>query len=149
MAIKSIYKDKISSRNGKESLLNEIRICRKLNLCSQVLQLSSVYESEKFIHLILDYQQGGCLTQRLKDQGVCMEQEVQTILKQLLLALDFIHKKGIIHRDIKLDNILLASRVGIDLRIADFGLSVMLEGQRKLKYKCGSPGYVAPEMLRD
>lgn len=72
-------------------------------------------------------------------------------MESLLLAVDFMHRQGVIHRDLKLQNILVYSADNeFDVRLADFGLAteVPLEGQ-KMTRKCGSPGYIAPEMLRN
>ncbi len=79
-------------------------------------------------------------------------------MTQLLLTMDFIHKKGVVHRDIKLDNILINKRDEGEykVKIADFGMASFIqvpdsnnEGAGSLLYmKCGTPGYVAPEILR-
>jgi serine/threonine protein kinase len=72
------------------------------------------------------------------------------IMEQALLALDFFNIKNIVHRDIKLDNILIKSiedNTEFEVRIADFGLSVFTPKNEMLKQKCGTPGYVAPEVF--
>ncbi|CDW77617.1 serine threonine protein kinase [Stylonychia lemnae] len=71
-------------------------------------------------------------------------------MAQLLLAVDFMHQRNIIHRDLKLDNILLkSSKQGIyEVRIADFGLAKQLKQGEILSHKCGTPSYIAPEILR-
>ena len=70
-------------------------------------------------------------------------------MAQLLLAVNFIHKKGIVHRDLKLDNILLNSSTqgNFDVRIADFGLASTLKENSKLQLRCGTPTYIGPEIL--
>ena len=73
-------------------------------------------------------------------------------MEQLLLALDFFQQKKVIHRDIKLDNILVNSISdkdgSYDIRVADFGLALFTPDTAVLTHNCGTPGYVAPEMLR-
>lgn len=74
-------------------------------------------------------------------------------MEQFLLTIDFIHKKGIAHRDLKPDNILInkIEEGEYKVKIADFGLSEFLDGPDnkygKLWKKCGTPGYVAPEIF--
>lgn len=70
-----------------------------------------------------------------------------TIIEQILLAMDLMHRKGIIHRDIKPDNILLMSKKDLRLCISDLGLACKADNRKDCKLKCGTPGYVAPEVL--
>lgn len=73
-------------------------------------------------------------------------------MEQILLTLDYFKNKKIVHRDIKLDNILIKQiedgSNNYEVRVADFGLACFNPKDEKLTQKCGSPGYVAPEMLR-
>lgn len=71
-------------------------------------------------------------------------------MKNMLGALDFMHQNGIVHRDLKPENLILVSKDNdYDLRIADFGLASFVKKDELLKLRCGSPGYVAPEILED
>ena len=72
-------------------------------------------------------------------------------MRQFLSALEYIHARNIVHRDLKPENLLLASKkTNSDLIITDFGLATVLESpDQKLYSKCGSPGYVAPELLQE
>lgn len=79
--------------------------------------------------MLIEYQEGGTLLDQVKKQFKYSEFDIRTIMAQLLLAVDFMHKKGVVHRDLKLDNILLSSSEAsvFDVRIADFGLAANLK----------------------
>lgn len=81
------------------------------------------------------------------------EDDVKVVMRQLLLAVDFLHKRNIVHRDLKMDNILINEIKDLKLlsvRIADFGLATILpeDINKKIWYVCGTPTYIAPEVLR-
>ena len=71
-------------------------------------------------------------------------------MKNMLGALKYMHENKVVHRDLKPENLILASKTNDhDLRIADFGLASFVKEGELLKLRCGSPGYVAPEILQD
>lgn len=71
-------------------------------------------------------------------------------MKHLLIALEYLHNRGIVHRDLKPENLILASKDNdYTLKIADFGLASFITKGEYLFLRCGSPGYVAPELLED
>lgn len=71
------------------------------------------------------------------------------MIAQLLLAVDLMHRKGIIHRDLKPDNILLMNMKDLSICITDLGLACRVDDEEEVWQKCGTPGYVAPEILRN
>ena len=69
------------------------------------------------------------------------------MMRNFIQALEYLHVNNIVHRDLKPENLLLSSKEkSWDLKIADFGLATFVSGE-KLSLRCGSPGYVAPELL--
>ena len=72
-------------------------------------------------------------------------------MRNFLSALEYLHRHRVVHRDLKPENLLLASKDNNwDLKIADFGLATVIEDPtKKLYLRCGSPGYVAPELLQE
>jgi calcium/calmodulin-dependent protein kinase I len=116
-----------------------------------IIKLHEVYESSKYIHLLCPYLEGGELFERIKSKGLYQEKNAAKVMTQFLSALAFMETKRIVHRDLKPENLILVSK-GDDtnIQIADFGLASYMPSNSDLLYlRCGSPGYVAPEMLAD
>lgn len=135
---------------GIKNLIAEIKVHWVLDQCEGILRLIEIYEDTENVYLVLDYQSRGSLLNKIKNKHEFSEKQIRSIMEQLLLTIDFIHQKKIIHRDIKLDNILINQIEGdeFDVRIADFGLAIFTEKDEMIKDKCGTPSYVAPEILR-
>ena len=66
-----------------------------------------VYESEKYIHLVMEYLQGGELFERIRNRGNYSEQDAIDVMKRFLKALDYLHENNIVHRDLKPENLIL------------------------------------------
>jgi serine/threonine protein kinase len=116
-----------------------------------VLRLLRIYEDADLVCIVLEYQAKGSLMNVIMKHVKLEEHEVRVIMEQMLLALDFFERKKIIHRDIKLDNVLINSiedKCDYEIRVADFGLASFNPKEDLLTHKCGSPGYVAPEIFR-
>jgi serine/threonine protein kinase len=102
----------------------------------------------KTISLVMKYAPFGSLLKYLQRKQQFKEEEIRTVMAQLLLAIDLMHRKRIVHRDLKPDNILLMDKESLKVCISDLGLTCKLDDQDEIKEKCGTPGYVAPEVLK-
>ena len=113
-----------------------------------IIQLYEIYEENNRIFLILEYMKGKDLQNLLKTHSVLSEQQIYWIFHQIVKGLRFLHHHGIMHRDLKPDNILLEiDSVNSQLKIADFSLAEKFAPQQKFMKFCGTPGFMAPEIL--
>ncbi|CAD8074710.1 unnamed protein product [Paramecium sonneborni] len=149
-AVKVFEKSLISQMTDRLALLKEIHILRQLSH-SNIIQLHEVFETKTQIYLVFDYLTGGDLTHYINNNQSIQEEQAKTIMMELLNALLYMHSKGIFHRDIKPQNLLLRKKGQItDIVIADLGLADYYRRDGKYMFtRCGTPGYVAPEILLD
>ena len=103
----------------------------------------STFKDNQNAYFILDYQPNKTLSELLHKRQLS-EMEIKHYCFELLLAIEYLHKRNIIHRDIKLSNVLLSEKM--EVRLCDFGLAIEngIEGQKNI---CGTPNYIAPELL--
>jgi len=143
VAIKSI-----KSRYIKNKLLiREIDIMKKVGNHPNILKLFEVFETKNYLYLVLELVTGGELFDQIVARGEYSEKDASNIVRQIIAAVAHLHANGIAHRDLKPQNLLCAGADGDDIRMADFGLSKMFDQGEYLVTCCGSPEYVAPEVL--
>ncbi|KAJ1736169.1 serine/threonine protein kinase [Coemansia biformis] len=112
-----------------------------------IVQVHGVFRESDRLYLVLDLAAGGELFDEIVHRQCLSEDDSRRVLLQLLLAIRHLHRMGIVHRDIKLENILLADKAALRLKLADFGLAKIVGEQMFMKTVCGTPMYVAPEVL--
>lgn len=133
---------------GEIDLLNEIDILQSLDH-KYIISLLSVYAESEAYYLVTELANGGELFDRIIMKDFYNERDTRDLFKILLETIGFCHKKNIVHRDLKPENILLYDEISdTDIRIADFGLARRTSGPYSLRTQCGSPNYVAPEIIR-
>lgn len=128
-------------------IMNEINICKALkHPC--IIKIEEVYDYPKVVYIILELMEGGELFERIKKYNGIPEKKAKFIFYQIVLAVNHLHENGITHRDLKPENILLSDDTDDTIvKVSDFGLSKMFDSQSTMKTFCGTPMYVAPEIL--
>lgn len=112
-----------------------------------VVQVHGVFREGDLLYLVLDLASDGELFDEIVRREFLSEDDTRKVILQLLLALRYLHRLGIVHRDIKLENILLADKRDLRIKLADFGLAKVVGESVFMKTVCGTPMYVAPEVL--
>ncbi|KAM4712206.1 calcium/calmodulin-dependent protein kinase type 1D isoform 2-T2 [Anableps anableps] len=113
-----------------------------------IVALEDIYESPDHLYLIMQLVSGGELFDRIVEKGFYTEKDASTLIRQVLDAVNYLHKMGIVHRDLKPENLLYFNpQDESKIMISDFGLSKMEGSGDVMSTACGTPGYVAPEVL--
>ncbi|XP_018431587.1 PREDICTED: NUAK family SNF1-like kinase 1 [Nanorana parkeri] len=145
VAVKSIQKDKITDELDRVHLQREIEITALLKH-EHIIQVFEVFESSEKIIIVMEYASNGELYDFINNKHQIPESEARRFFRQIVSAVHYCHKNGIVHRDIKLENILLDENLNV--KLADFGLSNLYYKKQVLETYCGSPLYASPEIVK-
>eukprot|EP01063_Lacrimia_lanifica_P002013 TRINITY_DN11051_c0_g1_i1.p1 TRINITY_DN11051_c0_g1~~TRINITY_DN11051_c0_g1_i1.p1 ORF type:complete len:321 (+),score=142.21 TRINITY_DN11051_c0_g1_i1:76-963(+) len=145
-AVKIVDKQILTKGHMEQQLKREIAIMKLLSH-RNVLGMQDVLQTGKNIYLVLDLVTGGDLFDQLDHDKVFDEPKARRYFQQLISGLHYLHQQGIAHRDLKPENLLLDQQGTV--YIADFGFSRLLSPCQLLQTVCGTPNYMAPEVLKE
>jgi serine/threonine protein kinase len=141
-AIKVIHRSSLTHSQDSQRVHQEISILSHLHH-SHLICLKETFTDDKFLYIVLNLCEGGDLFKYILNQGHLDEPTSALVFSQILSAVAFCHSHNIVHRDLKLENVLITTFPTVQL--SDFGLSgFVVKGERMTVY-CGSPCYLAPE----
>ncbi|RVE65613.1 hypothetical protein OJAV_G00118520 [Oryzias javanicus] len=151
VAVKCINKKNLAK--SQTLLGKEIKILKELKH-ENIVALLDFQETVSSVYLVMEYCNGGDLADYLHSKGTLSEDTIRVFLQQIVGAIKVLQSKGIIHRDLKPQNILLSYPAGrkshcnnICIKIADFGFARYLQSNMMAATLCGSPMYMAPEVI--
>ncbi|KAI8909706.1 kinase-like domain-containing protein [Gorgonomyces haynaldii] len=146
-ACKMISKKLMQGR--EDMIVNEINILKKVSKGHpNIVTLVDYFETPNNLYLVMDLCTGGELFDRICEKGTFFEKDAAEIIHTVVEAVAYLHEQGIVHRDLKPENLLFKTKdEHAPLMIADFGLSKIAEEDKMMRTTCGTPGYMAPEIL--
>ncbi|CAO2582783.1 Serine/threonine-protein kinase 33 [Lemmus lemmus] len=154
-AIKKVNKEKAGS-SAVKLLEREVNILKSVKH-EHIIHLEQVFETPKQMYLVMELCEDGELKEVLDTKGHFSENETRLIIQSLASAIAYLHNKDIVHRDLKLENIMVKSsfmddnnEMNLNIKVTDFGLAVRKHGSRSegmMQTTCGTPIYMAPEVI--
>jgi serine/threonine protein kinase len=142
----SKWKQLNKTEDARKRVLHEIDVLRELKH-QNIAKLISISHVRHYSYMIMELVEGGELFDYIQKRGTLKELEARLFFRQLISAIEYCHGHFIVHRDLKLENILL-DRSHRTIKLIDFGLSEQVRPGELLYSCCGSLDYVAPEVLR-
>lgn len=144
VAIKCFNKETLSDLESNERVFQEIEIMSSLNQ-DGIIQFYELFEDANHYFVVMEFAEKGDLLSHLKENKRFKEDEFLPFFRQILRSLSHMHRKKILHRDIKLDNILVNAKDRT--KICDFGISTIVKHDEVLFEHIGTPAYLAPEIV--
>lgn len=142
---KFVSKEKLEKHGIMNNVWSEIKIHQKLRH-QNIVQFYSYIEQEKHIVIILEHCFNGSMVHLLNDLKRLKNEEAKFFMLQIVSAVQYMHSRHIVHRDLKLGNLFI--HMNFEIKVGDFGLAVQIEyeGQKRFS-RCGTPNYLAPEII--
>jgi len=145
-AIKIIERNDVGEAFEK-NLKMETDILRRVDH-PNIIKLEEMIEAENKLYFVMELVTGGELFDRIVEKGSYSEDDAKVLVRKIVSAISYLHGMNIAHRDLKPENLLVKSvEDDTDVKIADFGLSKIIDETKLMQTACGTPGYVAPEVL--
>ena len=145
-AVKVVENKSLEDDENLEALETEIEILRKLDH-PHIVGLKEVVVTRSDTYLVMELLSGGELFNRIVDEGRFTEEAAADLFAQILLSMNYLHSLDIVHRDVKPENILYMEEGSSKIKLIDFGYAGVWAPDKPLTGLCGTPDYVAPEVL--
>jgi len=128
-------------------LATEMEILKQVDH-PNIIRLKEIIDTKNCLFIVTELVTGGELFDKIVELGQYTEHSAAALVSKMVSAISYLHDKNIVHRDLKPENLLLKDQSDIcEVKIADFGLSKIVGNTIMMQTACGTPGYVAPEVL--
>ena len=146
VALKIIQRKNLKNKKTMKKIKKEVDILKRVNDNNFIIKLFEVFQDEQYVYLVFEFAEKGDLVHHFKKNHLLEEKDLKVFFSKLLLGVKYLHKNNILHRDLKLDNILLDK--SMNPKICDFGISSIFNPKKKIYDTGGTPAYLAPEVIK-
>ena len=149
-ALKIYEKKNLQLESASLALHREIYVLANLRH-PNIMRLYEVVDSRTHVHLVMELCFGKNLYHSIKKRKPLQrlpELEAAGVFRQIVSAVAYMHKINVVHRDLKLDNVLINEQKGNDIKIIDFGFATACGKEEKLSMQCGTPQYMCPDLAK-
>lgn len=143
---RQIAKEQAREKNREMRTIREAHIMMLLRH-PHIVSLKDMQVSNQYFYILMEYVNGGQLLHYIVKRQRLSERRARHFTRQIVSALDYLHRNSIVHRDLKIENILI-DKAGRNVKLIDFGLSNLFGPEKLLTTYCGSLYFAAPELLR-
>lgn len=146
--MKIIKKSSLKEKVYIDLMRQELEVSSKIDH-PHIITVKELLEDEKHVFIVMELMPGGDLLSRVLELNAFVERDAAHVIKQTLLALNFMHGQKITHRDMKIENILVHDKKNLEItKVTDFGFACHFDPKRKMYLTLGSPLYMAPELCQ-
>ncbi|CAI5473887.1 unnamed protein product [Closterium sp. Yama58-4] len=150
LACKSISKSTFQYADDAEAVGMEVAVMEMLNGHPHIIRMRDAFEDSRDVHIVMEMCTGGDLHDRVKTHGPYSEEGAARVLKGLVEALLCCHGKGVMHRDVKPENVLICdTQDDTRVKLIDFGVATFIEPDASCMEFVGTPMYIAPEAIKE
>ena len=150
-ALKILEKESVLQMKQVDHIISEREILKLLsNLdekCPFIINIFSSFQDTENLYFELEYVQGCTLLNQIKQKNPWVQGNMQFYISEVLMALEFLHQNHIVYRDLKPENIVLSMKDRGHIKLVDFGFAKIMKTAKTIT-NCGTPVYIAPEILR-
>jgi serine/threonine protein kinase len=144
--VKAVKKEVTVRRNYVRHIEVELSILEQLRGHPFIVSLFSCFQTDANLLFVLEYAQGADLRKLLEANTIIRDPSASFYAAEIAIAIQFLHSKGVVHRDLKLDNVLMDKEGHV--KVTDFGLSAVgVTETDRITGFCGTPNYIAPEVI--
>lgn len=146
VALKIIQRKNLKNKKTMKKIKKEVEILKRVNDNNFIIKLFEVFQDDKYVYLVFEFAEKGDLVHHFKKNHLLEEKDLKIFFAKLLIGIKYLHKNNILHRDLKLDNILLDK--SMNPKICDFGISSIYTKKKRIYDTGGTPAYLAPEVIK-